>query len=135
MDLTPLVADETEDARGADGENKTGGGAFVDTAFAAHGVEDVSCNMQSVTIERGGDVSGAGKEALIDAADFGPAALDATQRIIHGDVVGGTPIFLHERDVAVVEGAIELSEGVARVGEVAQIFLTGDGVKFCGYCG
>ena len=129
MDLAPALVEEAEDARGAEGELENGGGAFVAATFAADGKEDVAGKVDRVIVKLDGDAGGAGEKAFVDAANFGPAALGAAKRIAHGGVVGRRPVFTHEDEVAGVEGAIKLSESVAGVGEVAKIFVAGNGIE------
>ena len=129
MDLAPVMAKETEDARGAEGEFEDGGGALKAAELAADNVEGFSTEVKGIVVELDGDLGLAGEESLVDAADFWPAALDAAEGIVHGDVVGRRPVLAHEDEIAGVESAIELRERVPRMGEVAEIFVAGNGVK------
>ena len=85
--------------------------------------------MERIIVELDGEPDGAGEEAFVDAADFGPTVFDAAEGIVHRDVIEGGPILAHEHNVSSVEGAIELSESVTRMSEIAEIFETGDGVE------
>ena len=108
VDLAPAGVEEAEDASGAEGEVESSGNANEAAAFAANGVEEITREVEGVMVKLDGDGGGAREEAFVNTADFGPAALDAAERIVHGDVVGRAPVFAHEDDVAGVEGAIEL---------------------------
>lgn len=116
MDLAPVMVEKTEDARGAEGEFEDGGGTLKAATLAADGVEGFSAEMKGIAVELDGDAGLAGEESFVDAADFRPAALDAAEGIVHGDVVGRRPVLAHEYEVSGVKGAIKLREGVARMG-------------------
>jgi len=91
--------------------------------------------VERIIVELDGDADGAGENAFVDAADFGPTAFHAAEGIVHGDVVEGGPILAHEHDVTSVEGAIKLSESVTRMSQIAEIFVTGDGFNCRGKSG
>jgi hypothetical protein len=135
MDLAPVVIEKTEDSRGSEIEIENRDGTFQTAAFAADGVKQFAGNVKRVIVEFDADADGPGEEFFIDTADFGPAALDATHGIIHGDVVRRRPVLAHEEDVASVKGSIKLSQGVTRVSEITEIFVASDGIERCGKCG
>lgn len=126
VDLAPTLIEEAKDARGAEVQFENGGGAFVAASFAADGVEDISGDVESVIVEFDGDTSRAGEDAFVDTANFLPTAFAAVEWTVYTGVVGGRPIFAHEDEVASVKGTIKLSESVAGVGEIAQVFMAGD---------
>ena len=134
VDLAPVLIEEAEDAGGAEGQVECGGSGFEAAAFTADGVENFSRDVQRIMMEFNGNASAAGEEAFVNAADFGPATLDATDGIVHGNVVERGPILAHEDDVSGVKGTIELSESVTRMSEIAKIFETGDGIERGGKC-
>jgi hypothetical protein len=129
VDLAPVVIEEAENARGAEGQVECGGSGFEAAAFTADGVENLSRDVQRIMVEFNSNASGAGEETFVNATDFGPATLDATNGIVHGNVVERGPILAHEDDVAGVKGTIELSESVTGMSEIAKIFETGDGIE------
>jgi hypothetical protein len=135
VDLAPAAVEETEDARGAEGEIEGGSGTFKAAAFVADGVEKFSRDVERISVELDGDASGAGEDAFVDAADFGPATFHAADGIVHGSVVEGGPILTHEENVASVKGTIKLSESVTRMSEIAKIFVAGDGIERRGESG
>jgi len=116
MDLAPVMVEKTEDARGTEGEFEDGRGTLKAAALAADDIEDFSTEVKGIVVELNGEASLASEEPFVDAADFRPAALDAAEGVVHGDVVGRGPVLAHEDKVAGVEGAIELRECVARMG-------------------
>ena len=129
VDLAPVMVEQAEDAGGAEVEFGDGSLRFEMATFAADGVENFSRDMQRIVVELEGDARGTIEEPLVDATDFGPAALGAAERIVHGNVVEGRPVLAHEQDVAAIESAIELGKRMTGMGEIAKIFKTGDGVE------
>ena len=135
VDLSPVMFEKAEDAGGAEGQLGDGGGSFEATAFATYGKEDFAGDVERVIVELDGDASGAGKKLFVHAADFGPAAFDPAERIVHGNFFEGRPILAHEDDVAGIECAIKLRESVTRMREIAKVFVTGDGIERGGKSG
>jgi hypothetical protein len=135
MDLAPAVIEQAEDARGAEGEIEDGGGAFETAPFAADGVENFPRDMKRIIVKLDGGAGWAGEKSLVNTANLWPAALDAAEGIVHGNFVGWGPILAHEDKVASVKGTIKLSESVTRMGEIAEIFVAGDGVERRGKSG
>jgi hypothetical protein len=135
MDLSPVMFEKAEDASGAEGQLGDGGGSFEATAFATYGKEDFAGDVERVIVELNGDASRAGKKLFVDAPDFGPAAFDAAEGIVHGNFVEGRPILPHEDDVAGIKCAIKLRESVTRMREIAKVFVTGDGIERGGKSG
>jgi len=131
MDLAPLGVDAAKDARGAEIQVEARFSrfqmGFEVAAFASHCVENFVEDMQGVVVKFHGDLVGAEEDALVDRFDIVPAAFDATEGIVHGDFQGVIPIFGHADEVAFVEGAVELRQGLDGLGEITEIFVTGDG--------
>src|SRR5580692_7120271 len=109
------MIEKAEDAGGAEGEIGDSVWSFEAASFAANGKEDFAGDVERVIVELDGDASGAGKKLFVHAADFGPAAFDPAERIVHGNFFEGRPILAHEDDVAGIKCAIKLSESVARM--------------------
>jgi hypothetical protein len=135
MDLAPAVIEQAEDARGAESEIEDGCGAFETAPFLADGVENFSRNVKRIIVKLDGDVGWAREKALVNTANLRPATLDAAERVVHGTLVGWGPILAHEDEVAGVKGTIKLSESVTRMGEIAEIFVAGNGVERRGKSG
>ena len=135
VDLAPVMIEEAEDTGGAEGEIGDGGCSFEATAFTTHGKEDFAGDVERVIVELDGDACRAGKKFFVDAADFGPAAFDAAEGIVHGDFFEGRPILPHEDDVAGIKCAIKLSQSVTRMREIAKVFVTSDGIERGGKSG
>jgi hypothetical protein len=132
MDLAPLGFDAAKDARGAEVQVEASFSCFQVgfevAAFATHCVENIVKDVHGVVVKFHGHFVGTVKDTLVDRFDFLPAAFDAAKGIVHGDFQGVVPVFGHAGEVAVVEGAVELREGLDGLGEVAEIFLAGDGL-------
>lgn len=120
MDLAPPAIMETENACGADGkiEGLAAGGEMA--AFPADGVEEFAGLVERVIEEFDVDSSGALENASVDRADVLPAALDTANGVVERSVSGVIPILLHEREIASVEGTIELRESVKRCSRIGD---------------
>jgi len=133
--LAPMVIEKAVNPRGAKRQIQSAGLGLQTATFPAHRVKNLSRHVQGVIMEFDREARRSIEQPLVHAANFGPAALDAADRIVHGDVVEGRPILPHEHDVAGVKCAIKLRECVARVGEIAKIFEAGDGIERGGKSG
>lgn len=129
VNLTPVMIQHTKDARRAEGQIGNGGWRFEPASFAADGVEEFAGDVQRIVGELGGDAGWAGKEPFVDPADFGPAAFDAAEGVVHGDFFEGRPILSHENDVLGIKCAIKLSESVTGMCQIAKVFVAGDGIE------
>jgi len=135
VDLAPVVIEEVKDARGAERKIESGGGRLEVGALVAYGEERFTGDVEGIIVELDGDAGAAEKKFFVDATDFGPAAFGATEGIVHGDAVGGGPVLAHEDDVSGVKSTIKLRERVTRMGEIAKIFVAGDGIERGGESG
>ncbi len=70
--------------------------------------------MQCVVVKFHLHPCAAVKDALVHRSNLGPAAIDATQGIAHRGVGRVVPVLLHESQVAIVEGAVELGQSFDR---------------------
>ncbi len=68
----------------------------------------------------------AGEDALIHRTDLRPAALDAAERIIHGDVWGILPVLGHQSQIAAIEGTVELHQRLLGFAERDRVLAAGD---------
>jgi hypothetical protein len=130
MDLAPLGVDAAIDARGPEVKIEASFSGFQVgfqmAAFAANRVENIVKDMQGVIVKLHGDFVRAVEDALVNRFDVLPAAFDSTEGIVHGDFLGGVPVVGHAREVAFVESAVELCQGLDWLGEIGEIFATGD---------
>jgi len=108
MDLAPAAVLEAEYARSAQGQCERFAFGSEMAALATHGVEEVAGAVESVVEEFDLHLGGALENAFVDAVDAFPAALHAANRVVEGDIGRMIPIFLHQAEIAVVEGAIKL---------------------------
>jgi hypothetical protein len=111
------------------------GGPFEAPALASDGVENVATDVERIIVEFDSNTGGAGEESVVDTTDFRPAAFQAAERRVDGDVLGGRPVVAHEDDVSSVESSIKLYESVTRMSEITKVFITGDGIKGGGKSG
>src|ERR1700739_3979871 len=108
VDLTPPAVPETEDARGPDGETECFARCSKGAALAANGIKKFARIVNRVIEEFHFDRRGTLEYPLVDGTNIRPAALDTAHRIIERGDGGRFPIFLHERQIAAIESAIEL---------------------------
>ena len=110
MHLAPRAIDLREDARGANGQGQIEALDAEVTALAANRIEHFGRLMDGVVPELDVDLCRTREEALVDRTDRVPAALDATEWVVHGNVLGRGPVRCHKRHIPAVEGTVELNE-------------------------
>src|SRR5215469_16055311 len=133
--LTPVMIQKTIDTRSAKRQIERCTLRLDAATFPAYGIEKLSRDVQRIVVQFHGNAYGAIKNLFVHATDFGPAALNAADRIVHRSVVEGRPVLPHQHDVARIECAIELRERVTGMGEIAEILESGDGLERGGNSG
>ena len=99
--------------------------------FSANRNENLAIALERVVVEFESIAVCSSEQAFVDAADFRPSPLDASQRVVHGGFVGSIPVLLHQGDVAVVQSAIKLRECGERLSRIRYLLPTGDRFLNC----
>lgn len=132
VDLAPVMIQKTENAGSSESQVEGGNGTFEAATFATDRVKNLARNVQRIVEKFHSNTSGSEEELFVDTANLRPTAFDAADRIIHGDIVEGRPILAHEDNVLSIKGTIKLRECMTRMGEIAKILVTGDGIECSG---
>src|SRR5215212_5201919 len=130
MNLPPLALRvAAEDAAGADSQLEgLADGCGELPSLAADRDETVGGLHDAVVPELDLDTVGSREQLLVHRSYRRPAAADPAERIVHHRNVTCFPILGCEVEVAVVEGAVELRQGLNRPRAVTRILAAGNRV-------
>jgi hypothetical protein len=122
VQLAPTIGLETENAGGADNQvdGRTGGSEMA--AFATDGEEQLWRGVERIVDELDLNDGWAREDALVDGTNVFPAAADAPNRIIERSLGSRVPVLLHVREIAPVEGTVELRKSEQRVSGIFDGF-------------